>query len=281
MSTQRANVMYLSPHLDDAVLSCGGLMHHQIQAGTTVLVVTIFAGTPSRDELSAFAARLLADSGHLTDAVTARRREDERAARLLGAAHLHLEYPDAIYRFGDSSFLYLCDDDLFGTIHPSDRALISRITEDIAKLHASLEATIYAPLAVGSHVDHQLVREAALALRSDSHALVFYEDYPYVETPGALTRELARAGSYTWTEDVQELDEQDLALKIAAIAAYPSQIGTVFRGAQCVAQRVRDYALALSSGDAPVERYWRLSGSANSARDSASGCGIAHKDVIE
>ena len=48
--------VYLSPHLDDAVLSCGGLIHRQVVAGQRPLVVTIFAGTPPVDvELSDFA----------------------------------------------------------------------------------------------------------------------------------------------------------------------------------------------------------------------------------
>ena len=35
--------VYLSPHLDDAVLSCGGAIHRAGAAGEAVLVITVFA----------------------------------------------------------------------------------------------------------------------------------------------------------------------------------------------------------------------------------------------
>lgn len=259
------NVMYLSPHLDDVALSCGGLIHLQAQAGVATLVVTIFAGAPLRSELSPFAAELHAHWGHLTEPVAVRREEDEKAMRLLGAHYIHLKYPDAIYRFDSDSFLYLCDEDLFSSLHPSDLKLVSHISEAIIEIYARQRSTIYAPLAVGNHVDHQLVREAALTLHRGSYPVVFYEDYPYVEVPGALTRELERIGIERWTEQVQKLDEENLAMKIEAIASYASQVDRLFQRRGLMAERVRGYALTLGSQEGYGERYWALSYNAKSA----------------
>ena len=50
--------VYLSPHLDDAVLSCGGMIHRQAQAGERVVVVTVCAGDPPPGPLSDFARSL-------------------------------------------------------------------------------------------------------------------------------------------------------------------------------------------------------------------------------
>ena len=258
------NLVYLSPHLDDVALSCGALIHRQVQARARILVVTIFAGPGLRTELSPFATELHAHWGHLTESVAVRREEDERAMRLLGVDHIHLEYPDAIYRFDDTSFLYLCDEDLLGTLHPSDLELVPQITEAIRGICSPRQSRVYAPLAVGNHVDHQLVREAALILHRRSHPVTFYEDYPYVEVPGALTRELAKIGIERWTEEIQDLTEEDLAIKIEAIATYASQMDKLFHGLDAMAQRVRDYALALSSEQRYGERYWRLSHDAKS-----------------
>jgi LmbE family N-acetylglucosaminyl deacetylase len=259
------NAIYLSPHLDDVALSCGGRIHLQAQAGVRSLVVTIFAGAPLRSELSPFAAELHAHWGHLAEPVAVRREEDEKAMHLLGAHHIHLKYPDAVYRFDDASFLYLCDDDLFGSLHPSDLKLVSQIREAIVKIHARHRSTIYAPLAVGNHVDHQLVRAAALTLHRRSYPVVFYEDYPYVEMPGALTRELERIGIERWTEQVQNLDEKDLAIKIEAIASYASQVDRLFQGGDLMAERVRGYALTVGSEEGYGERYWALSYNVKSA----------------
>jgi len=253
------NVIYLSPHLDDTALSCGGLIRRQVRAGTGVLVATVFAGRPSRTELSPFAAKLHAQWGHLSDPVAVRRKEDKKAMQLLGADYTHLEHPDAIYRFDNTSFLYLREPDLFGPLHPSDLKLVRQSAEAMTELIHPQPSVIYAPLAVGNHVDHQLVREAALTLHRRSYPVVFYEDYPYVELPGALTRELDCIGTEGWTEEVQEVQEEDLAMKIEAIAAYASQMDKLFQGVEVMSERVRDYALALSPEDGYCERYWRLS----------------------
>ncbi len=253
------NVMYLSPHLDDVALSCGGLLHRQVQAGTGIMVVTVFAGAPVQTKLSPFAAELHGQWGHLTKPVAARQREDKKAMRLLGAEYIHLEYPDAIYRFDDTSSLYLCDEDLLGPVHPSDLKLVAQITGAIERICSPEQSTIYAPLAVGNHVDHQLVKEAACVLHHRSYPMIFYEDYPYVEVPGALTRALERIDSERWTEEVQEIDREDLVMKIEAIASYASQMGKLFGGVEVMAERVRDYALALTSEEGYGERYWRLS----------------------
>jgi LmbE family N-acetylglucosaminyl deacetylase len=177
----------------------------------------------------------------------------------LGADHIHLEYPDAIYRFDDASFLYLCNEDLFGFLHSSDLDLVAQVTEAIMEIHGPEKSATYAPLAVGHHVDHQLVRDVALTLHRKSYPVMFYEDYPYVEAPGALTRELERIDVEKWTKEVQNFDEVNLAVKIEAIAAYASQMDGLFEGVETMAQRVRDYALALSSEEGYAERYWRPS----------------------
>ncbi len=252
------NVMYVSPHLDDAVLSCGGLIHRQIQAGASVLIATIFAGAPSRSTLSSFAAKLHAQWGHLTDPIAARREEDRRAMLVLGADSTYLEYPDAIYRSEEISFLYPCEDALFGTLHPADLRLVSQLAKAIVEICSPPLSTIYAPLAVGNHVDHQLAREAALTLHCRSYPVIFYEDYPYVEVPGALMRGLERISIERWTEEVHFLDEGNLATKIRAIAAYGSQMKNLFQSADAMAQRVTNYARALSSEQGYAERYWRL-----------------------
>jgi len=38
--------IYLSPHLDDAVLSCGGIIWQQVQSGHQVEIWTICAADP-------------------------------------------------------------------------------------------------------------------------------------------------------------------------------------------------------------------------------------------
>jgi LmbE family N-acetylglucosaminyl deacetylase len=84
------HAVYLSPHLDDAALSCGGQIAQQTAAGLPVLIVTLMAGDPPARPLSPFAQQLhtrwqLHDA---PTAVAARRAEDTAACRHLAAEYV-------------------------------------------------------------------------------------------------------------------------------------------------------------------------------------------------
>jgi len=253
--------VYLSPHLDDAVLSCGGLIHRQAAQGTRVLVVTIFAGHPPPDRLSAFAAAIHARWGTGHEPSVERRREDRAALDILGADFLHLDYLDAIYRFDGDSFLYLSDEELFGSPHPLDAGLSEQVKSSLSEALPLHQSSLYAPLGVGDHVDHQLVRRALLSLSDIPARPVLYEDYPYAEKPGALTHALKSAGGGDWYPETIPLDEDNLEAKIRAIAAYRSQVNSLFGGEERMRLQVCDYARAISPTEGLAERYWHLTGS--------------------
>lgn len=225
-----------------------------------MLVVTIFAGAPRRGDLSEFAARMHARWGNDPSPVARRGEEDRRALDLLGAGCLHLGYPDAIYRYHGRSSLYHTDEELFGSLHPADGDLRSEVAAAIFDVSSSQDSIVYAPLAVGHHVDHQLVRNALLTLHAHPAEVVFYEDYPYVDRPGALTSALEALRTRGWESELQPFDEACLRAKIEAISAYQSQMAGLFGNSTAMAQRVRGYARAVSSEEGFAERYWRRRG---------------------
>src|SRR6266487_3414977 len=54
--TPHSRHIFLSPHFDDAIYSCGGTLGVQVNCGLHPLVITVFAGTPPPGtELSPFA----------------------------------------------------------------------------------------------------------------------------------------------------------------------------------------------------------------------------------
>jgi LmbE family N-acetylglucosaminyl deacetylase len=90
--------VYLSPHLDDAVFSCGGLILRQTNAGDDVQVVTVFTGDPPVGELTPFAYELHRRWGGEGSPMGLRRAEDLVACGRLGASVVHLGLADAVYR---------------------------------------------------------------------------------------------------------------------------------------------------------------------------------------
>jgi len=249
--------VYLSPHLDDAVLSCGGLIHRQARAGQLPLVITLFCGQPAADaQLSAFAQLQHTRWGAPTDVTALRWSEDRAALAVLHADYLRLNYLDCIYRGRSHSdrpdWYYASEQALFGAVHPAEQDLPVELAAVLSEfIPPGKDVTLYAPLTVGNHVDHQLTLAAALILKAQGWCLKFYEDYPYVEAEGALSAALVARGADRWQPVVTPLDENNLAAKIEAIACYASQLGVLFGGAGAMAARVRGYVARVGG-----ERLW-------------------------
>ncbi len=235
---ERYDALYLSPHLDDAALSCGGQIAQATRRGARVLIVTVMAGDPPADAANDYIAGLHARWELGRDAAAQRRAEDLAACALLGADALHLDAPDCIYRLDPATGapLYVSDADIFGEIHPAEAPLAALIAGLLAGLPAATQ--IYAPLTVGHHVDHLLVRAAAEQVWGG--ALRYYEDYPYVQQPGKL--EAALMDARGWRATVIPLDADALDAKCAAIRAFRSQISTFFADRADLEAQVRGYA---------------------------------------
>lgn len=255
--------LFLSPHLDDAVLSCGGQMARLAAQGIPMHVVTVFAGdAPAPGTLlSDFATFLHAvwDAGANPFAV--RREEDRQALRLLGATWTHLPHQDAIYRrAADGGWLYPDHPAVFGPVAPEEAEVLPRaLAGEIAPLCGMPgETVLHAPLGVGGHVDHRLVRAAALLLAATGHSLRLYEDFPYSEEAGDL--ETALAGMPPLRPEVIAYDEAAFQARLSAIACYRSQMGVVFGGEERMRQVTRAHATALAqAAGAPhpyAEREW-------------------------
>jgi len=174
--------IFLSPHLDDAVYSCGWLIHQQVKIGHPVEIWTIFSGYPELTTLSPFARLLHERWGHGNESTPARRAEDQAACALLGAKLVHYDFLDVIYRThpvtGQPEITER--DDLFRDFHISDISLQKEISACLWNaLAAQPSFTLCAPLGLGNHIDHQLVRKAAEALELPT-VLAYYADFPYV-----------------------------------------------------------------------------------------------------
>ena len=79
--------IYISPHFDDAVLSCGGLIWEQTQKGNPVEIWTVCAGDAPPGPLSLLALDCHRQWGieSAAELVAARRLENQEAAALVGA----------------------------------------------------------------------------------------------------------------------------------------------------------------------------------------------------
>jgi LmbE family N-acetylglucosaminyl deacetylase len=203
-------VLAVSPHLDDAVLSAGGLL----AACPGAIVLTVFAGfpepgpaLPAWDELSGFAEG--------DDVVAARRDEDRRAVEHLGAQPVWLDYLDAQY----------------DAARPAVNDIAAAIRSAIRDLSVT---TVAFPLALG-HPDHELAHLACVALLMSDFDLVehwiAWTDTPY-RTNTFGTELIARR--LTSLRDAGfETDESEFPVdpgKRDAVSAYGSQLEALYAG---------------------------------------------------
>jgi LmbE family N-acetylglucosaminyl deacetylase len=252
-----ADRVYLSPHLDDAALSCGGTMFAQTRAGRSVSVVNVFAGVPDYADLSAFARAKHAVWGDPEDVVAARRIEDRCAQQILGVDSVDWDHLDAIYRTVGQRVLYPNEAAIFGELDTAESDLGWQLADEIDARLADYDATrIYAPLGIGHHVDHLVVRSAGLVLRACGWDVLFYEDFPYVWRNDLAATPIPAAldDLGDWQSVVQAIDVER---KIKAIACYESQVGDLFGDVETMARAVRDHATDVGHGY-PAERSWRL-----------------------
>jgi LmbE family N-acetylglucosaminyl deacetylase len=171
--TSSADTVILSPHLDDAVLSLGGLIAGEVAAGRSVEVVSCFTSGPPLDTIAP-AHRVFGD-------YSMRRAEDERAMARLGARYRWLDLHERIWREPALPPSGVFPTHVFRTPDRMDdfdelkaiRAAIGELLDG--------GSTVYAPLAVGHHIDHVEVALAALREvlgRGAFDQIKFYED-PY------------------------------------------------------------------------------------------------------
>ncbi|MFC8038847.1 PIG-L deacetylase family protein [Paenarthrobacter sp. NPDC057355] len=230
--------LFLSPHLDDAVLSCGALIEAQSQE-RRIIVATIFteAQPPPHTRAARSYVRqcTIPDAGELFEA---RQSEDRAVLQELGVESIHLGEVDALFRrrrkppmVGSSVWEGLLPelthrypsyrfDIAMGRIAKGDLALIGQLRADVAALIARTQAELlFCPAGVGKHVDHLMTREIGMGHPEN---VVMYSDFPYDLVAAPDRTYMSKMGFVPWTWDT------GLDAKPARIRQYLTQADALF-----------------------------------------------------
>jgi LmbE family N-acetylglucosaminyl deacetylase len=257
--------LFISPHLDDTALSCGGLIHQLTQGGESVTMLTVMAGDAPSPLPESELINLIHTRWDVGDNPPfARRQEDECAAQVLVATLVHEKWQDCIYRVGrEGSALYTTGDSIFGDISPDDSLDLG----EFAPFQTRQAVTLYVPLAVGNHVDHQFVHQWTWGILKAKErypsltAIKFYEDYPYISwETGEAQRERrvsALSAAFSVESEMVILSEANVDAKLRAIACYTSQISSFYTDFSTLEQNVRQTMLRTGEGVC-AERYWSV-----------------------
>lgn len=192
-------VLFISPHLDDAILSAGRLMADR----TDNVVATIFAGNPEDAENVHTPYDKNCGFGDAASAMAHRRYENDLATAMLFAEPVNLQFVDEQYN------------------EPSPTEHITEAIE--ALIESGNYDYVLGPLGLG-HPDHIQVSDALRAVETDL-PIFLWEDLPLrVVEPDLVPKRLEQIGlSYSYKTD---LPAGDIARKIRSLSCYASQIGT-------------------------------------------------------
>ena len=227
--------IYISPHLDDAILSCGGLIWEQTRSGLPVEIWTVTSGYPPPDTLSILAHECHAEWGTETaeQTVSTRRSEDRTASKVLGAIAYYFDILDCIYRrSSQGDWLY---PDVFVPPHSAEAALPDEIAA-LLRPRLKPDDIVVSPLAIGRHVDHVLVREAVERL---GRPLLYYADIPYTLNHPEILEQATDGLSATF----YSISNEGLRAWQDGITAYASQISMLF--------------ITKARMQTPIRSYWQ------------------------
>jgi LmbE family N-acetylglucosaminyl deacetylase len=222
-------IVVVSPHLDDAVLGCGGLL--AAHPGATV--ITVYAGAPDPYPDPPTAWDALAGFGPGDDVLACRREEDRRALDVLGATPVWLDFVE---------HQYLDRPEWVGperTVDPLE-----------AVVRAADPTAVFVPFGL-ANPDHGFTHDAARVVRErvPEPAWFCFEDMGYQHIPGLLAwrvSQLFRAG--IWPTPTAPRVEAGGERKRAALVHYASQLQAL----------EADWQLGAKL-DAPApEQFWRL-----------------------
>jgi hypothetical protein len=236
-------MLVVSPHLDDAILSCAAL----VGRAEPIDVLTVFAGEPQPprrgwwDEETGFS-----DSA---ESVPARLAEDRAAFagtphRLSYLGLLENQYLDGPRGEEDAATIRAAVD-RWCAAHPGGTVAIPAGAGGRGGRLGRVLELVGAAGDPRPHGDHLYVRDALVGVDA---ALLLYEEVPYL-FGGRADREVRRIARALRRRAMERVEPIDRAAKARRIAAYASQIPHLSPGEG----RLDDPAIL-----PPVERYWLL-----------------------
>ncbi|MEV4940771.1 PIG-L family deacetylase [Streptomyces zaomyceticus] len=230
-------ILVLSPHLDDAVLSCGGLLGWGGRRAPVTVASLFTEAAPPPHTLSARQYLKQTGTEDAEELYAERRAEDLRVLELLEVGWRHVGLVDGLFRRlprprpGTTRLSGLLPE--LAHVYPTYRLHLSRgrvspyDEETLRAVGATIDALlpgtdcglVLAPLGVGGHADHVLVRTAA---ERCGRPVVYYSDFPYNQHADPDARFTTRHGliARDW--------ERGLDRKADLIRGYGTQARAMF-----------------------------------------------------
>ncbi|XOV80911.1 MAG: PIG-L deacetylase family protein [Aestuariibacter sp.] len=211
ITSQSKDIVVLSPHLDDAVWSMGGVLSSLGAMGHRITVLTLCCSEPHEET-----KRLLPEKQHQWrqfGSMFLRKTENQRALDVLQVEGKHLSFCDSAVDFDINSgkFSLQSAEQLFtppySYLEQRKKAFALGLAKQVGE-----QTILFAPDACGGHVDHLACHSAAKSLTVEQ--LYFYREFPYATNPETCSPEehiqglTLKADWYSWKEAAEKYRSQ-------------------------------------------------------------------------
>ncbi len=237
--TKHFNAVMLSPHSDDVALSLGAfLLARSILLNVNIITAFSISECTADDSIN--------DSAIVS---SIRKAEDVNFANSL-CGHVEVSWLD---RQDAPLRLHIPDEAVFSS-NPfyMSRDEVQHLADKIKEECCNVDL-LFAPMGLGKHIDHIVVRNAALELLKDGFPLVFYEDIPYAADLSLMDIDKnAKQLEYLTGQSLELFPiKTDVTIekKLALLSCYRSQMDSRTES------RVRLHA-SRTTGNSVVERVW-------------------------
>ncbi len=198
-------IVFISPHLDDAILSCGALIYI-LRKKAEIKIITIISKA-GKNKLTKSAGAFLKASNYnnAENLFEDRKKEDKNICNYLKIEWKHMNFIDAAWRMSDNN----------QEIRMQEKIVM------VLKKMTQKTSLIFCPIGIGGHEDHLLVRKISDLL--PERKIIYYADYPYLMKnliPKEFIREKKLREFYF---------KKDLHVKEKLIKFYRSQIKVIYK----------------------------------------------------
>lgn len=226
MSASVINI--ISPHIDDAILSIGGLIAKLRKSGNQVMIRYIFTFSNWTNQNSISGKQYSSDAKTVT---SLRKNEEQAVSRLFDYKYEFLDYYDCPLRLQNPK---------------EDATTSDLITVSLKKLINKSHPCFF-PLGI-DHPDHILIAEIGSKLRNGGYNAFFYEDLPWFSSANYDYRSLTSLIRGKGLEPM--ILRIDMDSKMEAIKLYKSQVSNSW------IKDIINYSYNLND-NAFYERFWK------------------------
>ena len=203
------NFIFISPHFDDTVLSCGLLLDCLQKNKKNILIVTFF--TKASKKPYSKEAKVFVNKSGYDDAnklFKDRAIENKNALAFFYAKYLNLDFIDTVFRQNNII---------------ENQKLKRKLKQSINNIKILPKTLILAPLGLGDHPDHILINKL---IKKIDKPIIFWEDFPYNKNPISIK------SFFRWNLNYQKafdlIDSKNIR-KNKAIKMYKSQMNPLFK----------------------------------------------------